>query len=88
MQIAGFLTTTKHKSTGAKVSLVTEGKPEDQPYIADTLNEWDFNKFQEHLKGFISIFNIPLEPRVRPILFSALRFGYGHLFFDKTFFTV
>ena len=58
---------------GTKVSLVTEGKPEDQPHIADTLNEQDFVTFQLHLKGLISIFNIPLEPRVRPILFAALR---------------
>ena len=58
---------------GTKVSLVTEGKPEDQPHIADTLNEQDFVAFQLHLKGLISIFNIPLEPRVRPILFAALR---------------
>ncbi|KAL5268239.1 hypothetical protein ACHWQZ_G002189 [Mnemiopsis leidyi] len=61
------------KTEGTKVSLVTEGKPEDQPDIADTLDEQDFPAFQDHLKGLISIFNIPLEPRVRPILFAALR---------------
>ena len=63
------------------MSLVHEGSPEDQPHIADTLDRRDFSAFQEHLKGFISIFNIPLEPRVRPVLFAALRYIHQRLLY-------
>ena len=58
---------------GASVSLVREGKPEDQPDISRALQTGDYAAFRAHLQGYISVFNIPLEPRVRPVLASALQ---------------
>eukprot|EP00116_Pleurobrachia_bachei_P000778 sb/3461040/ len=58
---------------GAVVTLVNKGQPETQPEISETLKSGDFEAFTAHLKGYIGVFNIPTEPRVRTALLSALR---------------
>ena len=63
----------KDGSGGAAVTLMNKDQPEPQPEISETLKMGDFEAFTAHLKGYIGVFNIPTEPRVRTTLLSALR---------------